>query len=331
MAGSLAAALGFKRKIFGAFVSIFSRFLSGSLVTLCMVGPGCVSTEPDVIIDDPDVPPYDIDASWSADGRWLAVYHYALATGWEIDLVDLPSGGRRVLVWGGWGPDWSPDGAAIAHGFGYSGQIFRFDLSSGQDRQLTFGVSFGGPPVWHPAGAAIGFYSEGGTASPPGLWLMDTAGTAMRRLPLDYWGRDFDWSPDGDRLVLGGIERLVVSDTLGIEVDTLPRPRYECRAPAWSPSGQWIAYDKSPLRATTTEVWLSRPDGTEDHRVVVGGFHPTWSPDGRWIAFSMATTGEVAIWAVDTNGANLRRLTWPVGDSPSTGPAGSLGSRLTRR
>lgn len=78
---------------------------------------------------------------------------------------------------------------------------------------------------------------------------------------------------------------------------------------AWSPTGEWIAYDLGALNA----IRLIRPDRTGDHVLVTHGFDPTFSPDGQRLAFSRYTGDEIAIWSVDLSGQNLRQLTWPRG------------------
>jgi Tol biopolymer transport system component len=45
--------------------------------------------------------------------------------------------------------------------------------------------------------------------------------------------------------------------------------------------------------------------GAEVRLVTPHGRNPAWAPDGRTIVFDTRD----AIWAVDSNGANLRRLT----------------------
>jgi TolB protein len=59
-------------------------------------------------------------------------------------------------------------------------------------------------------------------------------------------------------------------------------------------------------------------DGTARRRgeAVDGGVHlmPAWSPDGRRIAFISSRAGDLALWVMDPDGRNQRRLAPVAGD-----------------
>lgn len=48
----------------------------------------------------------------------------------------------------------------------------------------------------------------------------------------------------------------------------------------WSPDGAWLAYAIAPGGAARTEVWVVRPDGSDEHQV--GGFRDTSATFGAW-------------------------------------------------
>jgi len=73
---------------------------------------------------------------------------------------------------------------------------------------------------------------------------------------------------------------------------------------AWSPDGQWIAYSHRNGFGGD-DIYLIRPDGTENTLWQAGGVRSTWSPCGEWMAFSRYAQ----IWKKKLNGDSLTQLT----------------------
>jgi len=67
-----------------------------------------------------------------------------------------------------------------------------------------------------------------------------------------------------------------------------------------------------------------RADGTGRRRLTnhpAIDVTPTWSPTGTQIAFTSERSGAPAIWVVDADGLNLRRLTYEHSDRATWSPA----------
>jgi TolB protein len=100
--------------------------------------------------------------------------------------------------------------------------------------------------------------------------------------------------------------------------------------PAWAPDGSWIAFT-SGGKTSSTDLWLMRADGKEQHRLVKGNVYgPSWSPDSRTIVMSnslfLTSTGwntRQGLYSSQVDGSNQRFLWVTPGDSIWSEPAWS--------
>ena len=72
-------------------------------------------------------------------------------------------------------------------------------------------------------------------------------------------------------------------------------------APAWSPSGDKIAFNRGP------DLWVMTGTGADSHRIASSALTPTWSPNDKRIA--VVRSG--AVWTLPSSGGSLQRLTTP--------------------
>ena len=90
-------------------------------------------------------------------------------------------------------------------------------------------------------------------------------------------------------------------------------------APAWSPDGQEIAFERrlgrqkySPCRAcgraSTFEGHVMNADGSGQQRLTTQGAQPDWAPDGRTIAFTSERDGDAEIYTMNADGSHQRNL-----------------------
>jgi dipeptidyl aminopeptidase/acylaminoacyl peptidase len=99
----------------------------------------------------------------------------------------------------------------------------------------------------------------------------------------------------------------------------------------WSPDGQQIAFDRTEENCDECSgLYVVGADGAGLLRLGSYSGSPAWSPDGHEIAFvdcetDSASSKDCAIFAVESNGTGLRRLTaWGAQSHPIWSPDGKL-------
>jgi len=203
--------------------------------------------------------------SLSPDGEFFAYASNARGS-WDIYVQRI--GGRNpVLVAGDsvadeiW-PAYSPDGGRIAYSVD-GGGIFTVGATGESSRRLT---TFGHHPAWSPDGRQIAFGSEEvnsayNLANTGTLWTVDASGGEPKRL-----------DPTGAR----GLYQ-----------------------PAWSPSGQRIAF----WSVTGGQRDLETIPAAGGPRVKVTNdpmidWSPVWSPDGKYLYFASDRGGTMGLWRI---------------------------------
>ncbi len=244
--------------------------------------------------------------AWSADGRFVAVADVG------IQVLDSFTGGITAQ----WKTPgfvdslaWSPNGTWLAAGvatagFDYDGWVIVYDV---QGTVLASWRAVAQDPsglAWSPRGDRI---LAAGT-SEYGLWT--STGTAVYHYTnASTTGQTASWSPDGTRIVLGGVGTpLVINASTGAEL-TSETPG-DWLDVAWSPRGDVIATGNA-----NGTVALVKPDGTlvasrAGFRGGVLGMPVSWSPDAAMIA-TVAPDGIAIVSAADLS--TLRVLVFPMG------------------
>jgi hypothetical protein len=143
--------------------------------------------------------------AWSPRGDEIAVGRLAPR---QIELIRIADGSRRVVVAGGAGPSWTPDGSAIVYwrqGHALPGSIvydsvWEVRRDGSRDRRIADRAAM---PALSPDGKLIAFSSE---ALYSDLRVMDTRGRHRRTLVRGSARGDVvyespSWSPDGRYVV----------------------------------------------------------------------------------------------------------------------------------
>lgn len=92
--------------------------------------------------------------------------------------------------------------------------------------------------------------------------------------------------------------------------------------PAWSPDGREIAFARGHV-TNNIDICVMAADGSSERRLTEHperDEQPAWSPDGGTIAFLSHRDGDVAVWLMDADGGNKRKLV--LGREPAWSPDG---------
>lgn len=193
-------------------------------------------------------------------------------------------------------PSWLPDGQSFlftrwSQGFS---DLYRYYVSGRPVEQLTQNDPvYGGRGAWAtqpavaPNGRTAAYISDRDTAV-PALWTIDLTNRSARRIAPDPNGlggvQDPSWKADGSALAAVSAESnksqvwtLPLTTTVWARVTQSADGAY---APAWHPSGEWIAYTER--RGASHDIWISRPDGRNATRLTTDGASrsPVWALDG---------------------------------------------------
>lgn len=141
---------------------------------------------------------------WSPNGRTIARTVSGRGGVTQIDVIGLGGHGRRQLTSGvrsSVNPAWSPDGKRIA--FAHQGtngrwRIYVMRRDGSHVRRVSDGQGSDTAPTWSPNGSRLAFVRSSLGASQ--VYVMQSNGADVRRLPVTGTVRNPAWSPRGGLL-----------------------------------------------------------------------------------------------------------------------------------
>ncbi len=138
-----------------------------------------------------------------------------------------------------------------------------------------------------PDGSKVAFLAEKGDSESRELLVLDL-NSGIITILKKMIAVDLSWSPNSKKLAIGiPYSKAPKVGIYDIDSGTL-NELFEGSSPAWSPTGEWIAY----IDSSDQKVRLVHPNGTGDHvlkglgpRFFLGWYRaffgmPVWSPDG---------------------------------------------------
>lgn len=194
-------------------------------------------------------------------------------------------------------PDWSPDGRWIVYttwpeNNSDASSILKIRANGHHRTQLsqtcTDDCAFDGFPAWSPNGRRIAFER--------GLMPSDPD--------------DFNWLIAIYVMQADGTEAVRITH----KGETADEPnRFRDHAPAWSPDGDRLVFERYSVSRQKSAVFTIALDGTGERRLSpwrLDAAQPDWSPNGRWIAFRTQerSDSDGDIFLVHPNGKGLHRV-----------------------
>lgn len=217
--------------------------------------------------------------AWSPSGQ--VAYTSFL---WRNPDLFIYSGGRakRVSRYPGLntGAAWSPRGNAIALTLSKDGnaEIYLIKPTGGILRRLTNNSAIDTSPAWSPDGGQIAFVSN--RAGSPQIYVMSASGGGARRLTFrGNYNQEPSWCPNPKTPLVaftgrddrGHYDIFTVNVKTG-EVKRLTQGQGSNTSPSWAPNGKLVVFASS-----RGGLWISNPDGLNQHQVHKGGSTPAWS------------------------------------------------------
>ena len=124
------------------------------------------------------------------------------------------------------------------------------------------------------------------------------------------------WSPDGTRMVVsswrtGPSELWLWDAKMSNGRAVFDQPSSITGSPAWSPDGQWIAFD-SRVGSARGDIWVMRATGDEARRLTQDPseeINPCFDQSGENVYFSSSRTGTIQLFRVPFRGGPAVQVT----------------------
>ncbi len=250
-----------------------------------------------------------VRAAWSPDGATIA-FTAAINNVLGIYLVDTSGANPRILVASdAVGATWSPDNQWVAYSAG--GILYKMRINGTKPDTIS-PTGFSIRPSWSKDGTKIAFVRS------PNIFVRNLLTGVETDLLLQ--ANYPSWHPNGNEIVAQetNAEAGLYRFTAVHDSTKVVRSLYsfatadECGFSSISPNGDAIVYARKADRGYT-QIWKVNLAIGQHVQLTDTGDFPAWSPDGAKIVYTRTAVGDGALWIMNADGTQKRRLTASLG------------------
>ena len=213
-------------------------------------------------------------------------------------------------------PRFSPDGRRLAYTSYKDGNpdLWMLDLETGHSKIFSSEQGLNIAGGFSPDGSRILMTLSRGKS--PNLFVRDVDGPGAPERLTSHFGADSTptFSPDARQVAFvsdrSGNPQIHVLDIPTKKITRLTNLNW-CDAPAWSPTGEWIAFAGRAHNKDKMDIFLVDITGGQLRQLTHGegsNEDPAWSPDGRFLTFSSTRNKRSQIWVMDADGSAPRLM-----------------------